>query len=175
MRTWISASAPGCWGQALVEQTGPYAAKIYRLVSDPEPLVLTGEVQQISQQLARATIYLLADELVRYPDAEQPARLAAIKQDKGFGFDMKLLTPDQADMDEDQRRRISEGDTVMALQEQAKSMLGNPEVIFIDVRAPKDWNAPGSKIKGAVREDPSNISSWAEKYPKEKTLLFYCA
>jgi len=60
-------------------------------------------------------------------------------------------------------------------QEQAKSMLGNPEVIFIDVRAPKDWDASGSKTKGAVREDPSNISGWADKYPKEKTLLFYCA
>jgi hypothetical protein len=60
-------------------------------------------------------------------------------------------------------------------QEQAKSVLGNPEVIFIDVRAPKDWDASGSKIKGAVRENPSNISSWAEKYPKEKTLLLYCA
>ena len=60
-------------------------------------------------------------------------------------------------------------------QQEAKSMLGNPEVIIIDVRAPKDWNASDSKIKGAVREDPSNISSWADKYPKEKTLLFYCA
>jgi hypothetical protein len=60
-------------------------------------------------------------------------------------------------------------------QQEAKSVLGNPEVIFIDVRAPKDWNASDSKIKGAVREDPSNISSWADKYPKEKTLLFYCA
>jgi rhodanese-related sulfurtransferase len=60
-------------------------------------------------------------------------------------------------------------------QQEAKSMLGNPEVIFIDVRTPKDWNVSDSKIKGAVREDPSNISSWADKYPKEKTLLFYCA
>jgi hypothetical protein len=59
-------------------------------------------------------------------------------------------------------------------QEQAKSMLGS-EVIFVDVRAPKDWNASDSKIKGAVREDPSNISSWADIYSKEKTLLFYCA
>jgi two-component system sensor histidine kinase RstB len=63
-------------GQALVEQTGPHAAKVYRLVSDKEQLVLTGEVQQISEQLARATIYLLADELVRVPVAEQPQRLA---------------------------------------------------------------------------------------------------
>jgi len=60
-------------------------------------------------------------------------------------------------------------------QQDAKSLLGNPEVIFIDVRAPKDWNSSGSKIKGAVREDPSNISGWADKYPEEKTLLFYCA
>lgn len=102
-------------GQALVEQTGPYAAKVYRLVSNKEQLVLTGEVQQISEQLARATIYLLSDELVRYPVAEQPQRLAALKADKGFGFELNLVAPDRADMDEDQRRRVSEGDTVMAL------------------------------------------------------------
>jgi hypothetical protein len=59
--------------------------------------------------------------------------------------------------------------------EQAKAMLGNPEFIIIDVRAPKDWNSSGSKIKGAIREDPSNIPAWADKYPKGKTLLFYCA
>jgi two-component system sensor histidine kinase RstB len=102
-------------GQALVEQTGPHAAKVYRLVSDKEQLVLTGEVQQISEQLARATIYLLADELVRVPVAEQPKRLAQIKEEKGFGFDLRLVTVEEADMDEDQSRRVSEGDTVMAL------------------------------------------------------------
>ena len=97
-------------GLALVEQTGPHAAKVYRLVSDKEQLVLTGEVQQISEQLARATIYLLADELVRVPVAEQPKRLAQIKKDKGFGFDLRLVTINDADMDEDQSRRVSEGD-----------------------------------------------------------------
>ena len=60
-------------------------------------------------------------------------------------------------------------------QEQAKSMLGNADIIIIDVRQPKDWNASDAKIKGAIREDPSEISAWADKYPKEKTLLFYCA
>lgn len=60
-------------------------------------------------------------------------------------------------------------------QEQAKSMLGNPNIIIIDVRQPKDWDASDSKIKGAVREDPSKVSAWADKYPKDKTLLFYCA
>lgn len=33
-------------GQALVEQTGPHAARVYRLVSQKEQLVLTGEVLQ---------------------------------------------------------------------------------------------------------------------------------
>jgi hypothetical protein len=67
-------------------------------------------------------------------------------------------------------------DTVPRMtQQEAKSLLGNPDVIFIDVRAPKDWDASSSKIRGAIREDPSNISGWAEKYPKEKTLLLYCA
>jgi len=60
-------------------------------------------------------------------------------------------------------------------KEQVKSMMGNPGFIIIDVRAPKDWDSSGSKITGAIREDPSNIPAWADKYPKEKTLLFYCA
>ncbi|PYY79548.1 two-component sensor histidine kinase [Pseudomonas sp. TKO26] len=124
-------------GQALVEQTGPFAARVYRLVSEQEQLLLSAEVQQISEQLARATIYLLADELVRYPVAEQPQRLAALKQAKGFGFDMHLATLDAADMDEDQRRRVAEGDTVMALGKGGDSirvfagLVGTPWVLEI--------------------------------------------
>ncbi|UNB64686.1 ATP-binding protein [Pseudomonas syringae group genomosp. 7] len=102
-------------GQVVVEQIGPHAARVYRQLSDKEPLLLTGEVQQITEQLARATIYLLIDELVRFPVDEQPARLQALRIDKGFGFDLHLLALDQADLDDDQRRRIYEGDTVMAL------------------------------------------------------------
>ncbi|MBX8538357.1 HAMP domain-containing protein [Pseudomonas cichorii] len=102
-------------GQVVVEQIGPHAARVYRQLSDNEPLLLTGEVQQITEQLARATIYLLIDELVRLPVDEQPARLQALQVSKGFGFDLKLLALDQADLDDDQRRRVYEGDTVMAL------------------------------------------------------------
>ena len=84
-------------GQALVEQTGPHAAKVYRLISEKEQMMLVGEVQQISEQLARATIYLLADELVRFPVGEQPKRLAQLKEEKGFGFDLRLVTVNEAD------------------------------------------------------------------------------
>jgi two-component system sensor histidine kinase RstB len=108
-------------GQVVVEQTGPHAARVFREVEPAvsgkpgSAVLLTGEVQQISEQLARATIFLLLDELVRYPVAEQPVRLETLRLSKGFGFDMHLITLDKVDVDDDQRRRIDEGDTVMAL------------------------------------------------------------
>jgi len=123
-------------GQVLVERTGPHAAKVMRQIGT-EDLLLTGEVEQISEQLARATIYLLADELVRYPIGEQPRRLAELKHNKGFGFDLSLRRLEQTDMDEDQRRRVDEGDTVMALGKDGDSirvvagMVGTPWVLEI--------------------------------------------
>lgn len=101
-------------GQVLVQQTGAHEARVYSQLGD-QPLLLMADVQQVSEQLARATSFLLIDELVRYPWDEQPRRLAALKRDKQFGFDLRLVRPDQADLDPDQRRRVDEGDTVMAL------------------------------------------------------------
>ena len=59
-------------------------------------------------------------------------------------------------------------------KEELKSLLGNPDVIIIDVRTDEGWKESKWKIKGAVREDPEkDISAWADKYPKDKTLVFY--
>ncbi|TBV01790.1 ATP-binding protein [Phytopseudomonas dryadis] len=101
-------------GQVLVRQTGPHAAQVYSRIGD-SGLALVGEVQQISEQLARATVYLLIDELIRHPLDEQPRRLAELKRDKQFGFDLSLVRLQDANLDVDQRRRVEEGDTVMAL------------------------------------------------------------
>ena len=61
-------------------------------------------------------------------------------------------------------------------KEEVKALLGNPDVVIIDVRSPDDWNRSKEKIAGAVREDPEKeIKSWAMRYPKDKTLIFYCA
>jgi predicted sulfurtransferase len=60
-------------------------------------------------------------------------------------------------------------------KEEVREMLGNPGVIVIDVRTGGDWNASDVKIQGAVREDPRSVDSWMDKYPKDKTLIFYCA
>ncbi|SFT78120.1 ATP-binding protein [Pseudomonas marincola] len=101
--------------QVVVRMTGPHAAHIYSLIGEQNVLLLTGEVQQVSEQLARATAFLLIDELVRYPVDEQPRRLAELKQSKQFGFELRLVKLDKANLDDDQRRRVDEGDTVMAL------------------------------------------------------------
>jgi rhodanese-related sulfurtransferase len=60
-------------------------------------------------------------------------------------------------------------------KEELKTKLGDPHVVIVDVRAGKDWKGSEFKIKGAVRGNPSEFSSWAGKYPKDKTLVLYCA
>jgi len=67
------------------------------------------------------------------------------------------------------------GDAPRMTKEELKALLGNPDLIIIDVRLGKDWVDSDLKIKGAVREDPKAAETWANKYPKDKTLVFYCA
>jgi hypothetical protein len=59
-------------------------------------------------------------------------------------------------------------------KEELRPLMGTPGVIILDVREPDDWNKSREKIAGAVREDPEkDVKTWAEKYPKDKTLVFY--
>lgn len=67
------------------------------------------------------------------------------------------------------------GDVERISKESLKDLLGNQDVIVLDVRLPKDSNASELQIKGAMREDPSQVTEWMKKYPKDKTLIFYCA
>lgn len=60
-------------------------------------------------------------------------------------------------------------------KEELKAMLGKPDLIIIDVRTGSDWLGSDLKIKGAIREDPEDVGSWAKKYSKDKTLVLYCA
>ncbi|MDY0251002.1 MAG: ATP-binding protein [Pseudomonas sp.] len=103
--------------KVLVQHSETAPAKIYSLINTAEQKVLIGEVRRVSEQLARATIYMLIDELVRYPAAEQAVRLADLTEQHQFGFDLRLLTVDKTGLDADQLRRIEEGDTVMALDQ----------------------------------------------------------
>jgi hypothetical protein len=60
-------------------------------------------------------------------------------------------------------------------KDELKTMLGNPEVVVIDVRSYSDWLLSGDKIKGAVREDYRGFAGWEAKFPRDKTLVLYCA
>ena len=55
-----------------------------------------------------------------------------------------------------------------------EALLGNPEVVVIDVRRGSDYDGSSTKIKGAVRESEKDIS-WSGKYPQDKVLVLYCA
>jgi len=59
--------------------------------------------------------------------------------------------------------------------EELRAMLGSSDLLIVDVRAAPDWEQSDIKIKGAIREDPGRISEWFSKYPKDKTIVFYCA
>ena len=67
------------------------------------------------------------------------------------------------------------GDVPRMTKQALRAVMDKPDVIIIDVRSSLDWTNGESKIKGAVRENPEAVQSWANKYPKDKTLIFYCA
>jgi hypothetical protein len=53
--------------------------------------------------------------------------------------------------------------------------LDDPQMLILDVRTPKSWQASDNKIKGAVRKNPETFDSWAKDLPKNKDLVLYCA
>ena len=66
------------------------------------------------------------------------------------------------------------GDAPRITAKVVEALLGNPEVVVIDVRRGSDYDGSSTKIKGAVRESEKGIS-WSGKYPKDKVLVLYCA
>ena len=58
-------------------------------------------------------------------------------------------------------------------KEELRSRLNNPETIVIDVR--KEQKDADTKIQGAVLREPDKLSTWADNYPKDKTLVLYCS
>jgi rhodanese-related sulfurtransferase len=57
--------------------------------------------------------------------------------------------------------------------DEVKSALGAEDLTLIDVRDPRAWDASRKKLPGAVREDPFDVTSWADEYPKDARLVFY--
>ena len=60
-------------------------------------------------------------------------------------------------------------------KEQLKPLLGSPDLVVLDVRLVEQWKFSNRKIPGAVHENPTVPSNWMDKYPKDKTIVLYCA
>jgi len=60
-------------------------------------------------------------------------------------------------------------------KEELKAQLDSSDVTILDVRTGKDWTSSEFKIKGAIQANPNEFDKWAATYPKDKTLILYCA
>jgi len=61
-------------------------------------------------------------------------------------------------------------------KEELKPLLGDQDVIIMDVRVGASYSDSKWKIQGAIREDPrAEIEAWVKKYPKDKTIVLYCS
>lgn len=56
---------------------------------------------------------------------------------------------------------------------EVKELLGKPGVVLLDTRPLEQWNDSDSKLPGAFYGDPTNVKSWANKYPKDAHLIIY--
>jgi rhodanese-related sulfurtransferase len=59
--------------------------------------------------------------------------------------------------------------------DELKLRLGEVDLVVLDVRGNWDWDKSGEKIAGAERVNPAEAEQWAGNYPREKTLVLYCA
>jgi rhodanese-related sulfurtransferase len=59
--------------------------------------------------------------------------------------------------------------------EELKDLLGSPDLVILDARTAKDWKKSDSKVAGAVRVDPHDVSSWEADFSKDNQTVVYCA
>ncbi len=60
-------------------------------------------------------------------------------------------------------------------QDLLESRLNDSKLTIIDLRQPGEWESADVKIKGAVRENPQDVDSWADKYSKDREVVLYCS
>jgi hypothetical protein len=70
-------------------------------------------------------------------------------------------------------RPVAAEDVPRITAEELKGILGNPDVVVLDVRYSQNWQDSDLKIKSAIRGNPDNFSSWFDQFPKDKTLVLY--
>jgi len=59
--------------------------------------------------------------------------------------------------------------------DELKSRFGTEDILILDARSGRDWNGADVKITGAVRVNPSEVNQWSTDFPKDRTVVLYCA
>ncbi|SDP33357.1 hypothetical protein SAMN05660330_02439 [Desulforhopalus singaporensis] len=59
-------------------------------------------------------------------------------------------------------------------KEQLRSLLDSEDLVLLDVRGERAWNASDLKIRGAVRIDGHDLNA-VKNYDKKKIFVFYCS
>lgn len=70
---------------------------------------------------------------------------------------------------------VFSGEVKLIDKDELKAMLGNSDLVILDVRAGKDWSSSEFKIKDAIRLTDENMEAIMQKFSKDRTLVFYCA
>lgn len=58
--------------------------------------------------------------------------------------------------------------------DELRQLLGNPEVVILDVRHPRDWQASNKKIPGAIRIIDGDFTP-IKAAGRDKRYILYCA
>lgn len=60
-------------------------------------------------------------------------------------------------------------------KEELRQIMDRPDVVIVDVRTSDSWRRSDRMIQGSVRENPErDVKTWATRYGRDKTLVFYC-
>lgn len=71
--------------------------------------------------------------------------------------------------------RSAAADDLRMSKDELRSLLGSADLVVIDVRTEKEWKKSDKKISGSTWEDAEEVNAWADKYPKDKTIVLYCS
>lgn len=66
-------------------------------------------------------------------------------------------------------------DVPLMTKETLKDHLEKGDVVVVDVRQGRDWDASEFKIKGAQRVESKDLDDWAQMQDKSKKMVLYCA
>ena len=60
-------------------------------------------------------------------------------------------------------------------KEQLKTMLDDPRLIIIDTRVKQQWDKSEYKLPKAMHQSPWEADEWAKDFPRDRTVVSYCA